>query len=105
MLLRRTGDPALDANTLALENAVDSVKALPIVGGRLMTGVTLAAGVATDVAHRLGRPWRGWLLCGMSGAAGAGYINETTTGYDTSNLLRLTATSFGATITVRLWIF
>ncbi len=80
---------------------IDELQGLPFCGARVIPNVTLADGVATSVAHGLGRNpvW----ICEsvIRGAVSAGYITETRTG-DRSRVVTLTANDYGATITVDL---
>lgn len=71
----------------------------PFLDGRLIEGVALAAGATTQVAHGLGRAYRGWWVA--SGSINADYPGEGTSD-DATNFLALTVTNAQ---TVDLWVF
>jgi len=79
--------------------AIEEIQRAPGVGMTVLKGITLADGVATKVAHRLGRMplWVGPSV--PRGAVAAGYIVETER---TDKFVTLTAASYGATITLDL---
>jgi hypothetical protein len=72
----------------------------------VVAGVELADGVVTPIAHKLGRApaWMGISL--VRGAASTGRIDDTSRegGNDRSKFAVLTATGWGATITVDLLV-
>lgn len=100
-----TGNADLDNNTIALSDRIDRLAALPLMGGRLLTGIDLAAAADVDVPHLLGRPFRGWFIADLLGAVTGGVVNRVNAAYDTKRFLRLNAVGYGATITVSLWVF
>lgn len=66
--------------------------------------VTLADATLKQIAHGLGRPVT-FMVSPPRGAASTGRIVETrSTSYDRSKYVALTATGWGATITVDLWL-
>lgn len=76
-------------------------------GGALtiIAGVSLVDGVATPVAHGLGRS-PAWVSCGVPvGAVSAGFIVETSpAGADRTQTVYLTASGYGATISVAIGV-
>ncbi len=106
--LRQLSDAALDdekAEAARREHrlAIQELQGLPATGLVVKQNVTLANGIATPVAHGLGRiP----LFVGISvprGATAAGYVVETRDGsFRRDQYVLLTANSYGATITVDL---
>jgi hypothetical protein len=85
---------------------IDELQALPLVGARVVPGVELADGITTQVAHKLGRApaWIG--VSAVRGASTTGRIDDTsrTGGNDRAKFAVLTATGWGATITVDLLV-
>jgi hypothetical protein len=65
--------------------------------------VTLPNATAVTVKTKLGRKWTSYSLSAVSGAVAAGYINELTPDDRTTDI-KLQATGFGATVTVRLTV-
>jgi len=102
MIKRQTGNPDVDANVVDLDDRLKQLEANALLRGRFIADVSLAAGVATAVRHHLGRKPLGYLPAGMTGAAAAGYINVTSKDTD---FLTLTATGYGATIVLSMWVF
>lgn len=66
----------------------------------IIAGVDLANGVATTIVHRLGRVPALVSISVPRGAVSAGYVVETHAGVDRKQALVLTASGYGATITV-----
>lgn len=82
-------------------NHHDAIGELQLLADRdVVSGVSLANGTATRVPHRLGRAPDIVTISVPRGATAAGYIVETRTGIDTSKAIMLTASGYGATITV-----
>lgn len=102
MIKRNTGNPDIDGNVVDLDDRLRAIESLSLVRGRHVSGVALPNGVATKFRHQLGRTPLGYLNAGMTGAVSAGYINVTSRDED---FLELTATGFGATITLALWVY
>ncbi len=73
----------------------------PAVGMVVLPGVSLADGVATPIAHKLGRKPT-WVMPSVPrGTTAAGYIVEVRDGtQDLGKVIVLKASGFGATITV-----
>jgi hypothetical protein len=100
-----TGNAALDGNTRELLNRIRLLEAVDILRGRLIEDVELANATDVDVQHLLGREFKGWAVVDLTGASTSGVIQRSTADYDHATTLRLTATGYGATITVSLWVF
>jgi hypothetical protein len=85
---------------------IDELQSLPATGLRVLAGVELADGVATPIAHKLGRApaWLGVSL--VRGAVSTGRIDDTSRegGNDRAKFAVLTANGWGATITVDLLV-
>jgi hypothetical protein len=96
-----TEDNDLNNNTIALAERLQKLERIVPLSGVFIANVALPAGAAVKVRHGLGRVPRGYFDAGMSGAAAAGYINMA----KDATFLTLTATGFGATITLSLWVF
>lgn len=102
MIQTRTGDPLLDANTVALRDEVKRLADVELLGagkGRFIE-VDLPNATAVAVRHQLKRTPKGVVQAGMSGAVSAGYVNVA----KDETFITLTATGFGATITMTLWV-
>ena len=76
-----------------------AIKALQDATPRVVSGVQLKNGIATTVAHSLGRAPRIVIVGVPRGAVSAGYITDDAK-KDRSSSVTLTATGYGATITV-----
>lgn len=97
----RFGDQALDRELRTLRAEVERLAALPSAAGRVITGVELADGVATPIAHGQGRPLVWVRESCPRGAITTGRVVEVTdSGYDPARYVILKASGFGATITV-----
>ena len=79
--------------------ALDPLTSIPLLDGVLLEGVVITAGSFTPVAHRLARPWRGYLV--LTRGANAVVWNQTA-GSDSGSFLYLQAS---ANVTVNLWVF
>ncbi len=83
------------------EGRIDELQGLPLVNARIVT-VQLADGVATPIAHGLGRTPLWVAVSVPRGALSAGFLVETREGVDRSKFAMLTASGYGATITIDL---
>lgn len=84
------------------ERKIVELQNRPLVVAGVIYDVALADGVATPVAHGMGRRVAAFPSA-PRGAVSAGYIVETRSGtHDPSKYVVLTANGFGATITVDL---
>lgn len=83
-------------------DAIRELRTLPSAQLRVIEGKTLTDGAATPIAHGLGRPplWVGVSV--VRGATATGRIVESRTGVDRAKVVELTATGWGATITIDL---
>ncbi len=84
-------------------DAIGELQRAPLAGAKVVSGVRLENGKATTVAHGLGRAPKWVGISALRGAASAGFINETRSG-DTSKSVTLTASGYGATITVDVMV-
>ncbi len=100
----QTGDPKLDANTIALRDELTKQGMVEILRGRRVPDIALANATNVDIRHGLGRPVKGWIMCDLTGATAAGVITRGAV-LDERTFLRLRAINYGATITVSLWVF
>lgn len=82
-----------------LAKTVDSLVALPLLGGRLITSVDLSA-VTVSIEHGLGRRFTGWLV--VDSTANAVVYRDTASVADSRTFLPLKAS---AATTVSLWVF
>ncbi len=99
--------PVKDPDT---EKAIDELRrsAVELARDVYLNGrdidVTLASGVLTTVKHGLGRPFTNYTLSAPIGAVATGRIVETAP--DSDRLaVKLTATGYGATVTVRMRVW
>ena len=83
--------------------ALDEFSREPMFTGRVIT-VNLANAVRTSVRHGLGRQFTAYYLSAPKGAAAAGYIVEAADGNDSEEVV-LTANGYGATITLRMYVW
>jgi hypothetical protein len=94
---------AAETTRRVVEACIREIQDLPASSMRIISGVELADGVATPVAHKLGRAP---VFVGISvprGATAAGWTVETCSGsHDRSQVVVLTANDYGATITIDL---
>jgi hypothetical protein len=82
--------------------AIRELQIAPAAGARLIAGIDLADGVATPIAHGLGRAPVFVRESCVRGAATTGRVDDVsrTAGYDRSKFIVLTANGWGATVTV-----
>ncbi len=96
---------ATDRTVSRIQDAVgaclDPLAALPIAQGQQLTGVALAGGVTTNVAHGLGRPISGWFVTRQ---VGAGLVNEPSGVVNRSPELLLWLAA-SAPVVVDLWVY
>lgn len=84
------------------ERKIVELQQAPATGMRLVAGVSLADGIATPVAHGLGRPAT-VLVSPPRGPSSSGRIEEVRDGsQDRNKYVVLKATGWGATIVVDL---
>ncbi len=85
--------------------AITTLQQTPGANASVISNVSLANGQLTPVAHRLGHAPSFVTASIPRGATSAGYIVESrpSTG-DRSKFVYLTATGYGATIAVDLWV-
>jgi hypothetical protein len=72
---------------------------VPILEGRLVTDISVGT-TATDVAHKLGRPYRGWWV--VDNDTAATIRRDASSTADNAVFLTLIASSAA---TVSLWVF
>ncbi len=85
-------------------DAIGELQRAPLAGAKVVSGVRLENGKATTVAHGLGRAPKWVGISAVRGASSAGFINETRGGVDAARVLVLTASGFGATITIDVMV-
>ncbi len=96
---------AAEAMRRSHEACIREIQDLPASSLRIVQGVELADGVATPVAHKLGRPPAWTQASVVRGAASTGRIVESRSGsYSRAEVVLLTATGFGATVTIDLCV-
>ncbi len=99
----RFASPELDRAFRELRSGQQAAAAQPAAGLRVIAGVTLADGVATPIAHGLGRPpVFVWESCPRDATATGRIVESRSTGHDRALYVVLTATGWGATITIDL---
>jgi hypothetical protein len=86
-------------------SAIGELQASPLAGAKVIAGVELSDATTRVIAHKLGRAPRWVGVSVVRGASSAGVITETRgSPYDASQVLALTASGYGATITVDLLV-
>lgn len=93
-----TGDEISDRIQKGQTDQVNRIGKIPFNNGILLESVSLASG-NTDVSHKLGRKFQGYLILKQTASATI-YNNQGST--DDTKFLRLNAS--GAT-TVNIWVF
>ena len=94
-------DPDTERVRRNLVDAVGEIQKLPVIGSRIISDVTLADGVATPVAHGLGRVPQMVNSSPPRGGTSTGRIQEIRDGaYDRSKYVTLKATGWTTTIVV-----
>ena len=83
-----------------VEQALASVGTSIITNGTYIEGIFLANTGSVPVAHKLGRPWRGYIVCKNN--ANALVYDVENSGNDESKFITLTAS---AGTRVSLWVF
>lgn len=101
MIKRRTGNVDVDNNIIDLDDRLQKVEQNALLRGHAIAGVSLPNATPTAIRHHLGRVPLGFLEMGKTGAVAAGYINVVSRDVD---FLTLTATGFGATIVLSMWV-
>lgn len=101
LISTQLGDPVAERVRQDHAAAITELQGLPAVNLRIIPDVELADGVATPVAHGLGRPAR-WVResCPRNPST-SGRVEEVRTGsHDRNRYVVLKASGFGATVTV-----
>lgn len=94
-------EPTADRANRNHEERLRSLEQAPSALLDVIPSVALKDGVATPIAHKLGRPARWVRESCVRGAATTGRVEEVRSGqYDRREYVVLKATGFGATITV-----
>jgi hypothetical protein len=102
MLIAKTGDRDIDNNFKDVDDRLRALAASPLLLGKQIDDVELEVATSTPIRHQLGRKPKGYFVVDMTGATTAGFLNTD----DSDDLfLTLTATDYGATITVSLWVY
>lgn len=103
LLATKLADTVLETIRRNFAEAITELQKLPFAGARIISGVVLADGVETPIAHQLGRLPLFVVASIPRGALSAGRIDEIRNGtVDRSKLLKLKASGYGAVITVDL---
>ena len=89
-----------DRTRLKLEECVRQLQDLPSSSTRIISGIVLADGVETPVAHKLGRAPAFVRESCPRGAVTTGRIEEVRGSNDRTQIVILKATGWGASITV-----
>lgn len=107
-MVGKTLDALRDEMNKALRAISDEFKRTSRADAKVIEGVALVEATDNDIAHGLGRAWKGWRIVDLTGCTTTGRIERraaTTIEIDTSKVLRLRATGWGATITVSVEVF
>lgn len=96
----KPGGPT-DRNFQAILGVIRDLARIEILDGVYHEGVTLANGANTNVAHKLGRAYRGWIVTNNNQA---GEYPAEQTSPDSTRYLTLSIAG-GTDTTVDLWIF
>jgi len=84
-----------------LVQVIEKLDTIPILDGVFLEDIALAASGDTIVDHKLGRRYRGWIICGKSSD---GDIYEDVTGNNNPERQIILTNSSGA-LNVNLWVF
>lgn len=98
----KLADPDVERAVRNLRDAVRDLQRGTFAGALVIPDVALEDGVAKLVSHGLLRRPRAVIVSVPRGAASAGYIVESRDGVNRTQQLKLTASGYGATITVDL---
>lgn len=79
-------------------NRMNSFTKLPFMDGRLIENVTVNT-TATRIEHKLGRPWKGWIICRKRGS---GDVYEASAQNSPSLFITLQSS---AQAQIDLWVF
>ena len=93
------GEFAVDRLQEYIATAFDGIQKSEIINGVLLKDVALING-ATEVAHKLGRELRGWIVVGQSASASIWDSQATHTRKRKTLML-----NSSAAVTVSLWVF
>jgi hypothetical protein len=98
-------DPKLEEMRRDHRAAIAELQTLPLAGAVIKRDVTLQSGVATPVPHGLGRIPNIVIPSVPRGAVSAGFIVEVRDGkFRRDQYITLTASGYGATITIDLTV-
>ena len=95
----QSDDDVLNRVQDRVKGSLDALVKQPFLNGVLLEDVALVSGSFQPVAHRLTRPWRGYLV--LSRTANAVVWNQTP-GADAGVFMYLQPS---ANVTVNLWVF
>jgi hypothetical protein len=85
-----------------LVNVVDQLNRIPLLDGRQIGPIVLAAGVTKDIVHGLGRTLRGWIIVRVGYSGATAVVQEASGNPDEALFLRL---SCAQAVTLSLWVF
>lgn len=89
--------PELQAVINSVADFVRPLEQNPVIDGRLIEGVVISTST-TDIPHKLGRSWVGWVVTSRT----SGVVPYETTQTNSASFLSLTAAS---QITVDIYVF
>lgn len=95
----QVADDTLNRVQDRLRVTTDALASVPLVDGVLLENVVLTAGAFAPVAHRLARPWRGFLVVARNANA---VVWNQSPGTDAGVFIYLQPS---ANVTVNLWVF
>jgi len=97
------GDDAYTNNELwnALTKLIGQLNGIPILDGRIVGPVTLAAGVPQAIPHGLGRPFQGWWPTRLSYPGATDVVQEASSTTPSSSIRLQCAQA----VTLSFWVF
>ncbi len=106
VLDKQLADTTNDQVSRSHADAIRELQGLAVAQLRVISNVALVNGVATPIAHRLGRAPTMVIVSPARGAATAGAVIEPAgVAVDRTRFVILTATGFGATVNVDVTVF
>lgn len=102
------GQIALQQVTDRVRHQLNRVSDVALVNGVHVGDTELPDAAYVHVKHKLGRKALGWIVTETRNATTGGVINRALSGeeaHDEASTIVLVALGYGATITIRLWVY
>ena len=95
-----TQDRVLESMQDSVQRSLSPLTRIPFLNGRLIEDISMTAATTNEIAHGLGRAYRGWFVVDIDAASTV--HRDTSSTSSTTEFLPLQAS---ATSTMTIWVF